>query len=220
MTTNKTMLAILLGISLIFGTIPYSFAVPPTLEAECEGQKNDIQSPDCQLWQRLIELEIELKEKDAELMNKTAELMAKDAELMAKDNELMANVTTVNSDMVILCENIDVTESAFMIVGGATVDLLNGVNNVVLIPVEDNIVSPVREFDPSFTVPNVIPDIDLITAEILGIEVVVGVIISTDDLVVNLPEPFSGLPEVPTIPSNTIQTVDATLNDLEDCQNF
>ncbi|MGD2107550.1 MAG: hypothetical protein PVH93_08085 [Nitrosopumilaceae archaeon] len=220
MTTKNTLLAILIGFSMILGTMPSSFAAPPTLEAECEGQQNDIQSPDCQLWQRLLELEEELKAKDAELMNKTAELMEKDAELMAKDNELMANVTTVNNDMVILCENIDVTESAFMIVGGATVDLLDGMNNIVLIPVENNIVSPVREFDPSFTVPNVIPDIDLVTTEILGIEVVVGVIISADDLVVDLQEPFSGLPEVPTIPSNTIQTVDATLNDLEDCQNF
>ena len=220
MTTKNTILALLMGFSMILGTAPYSFAAPPTLEAECEGQKNDIQSPDCQLWQRLIELEEELKAKDAELMNKTAELMAKDVELMAKDNELMANVTTVNSDMVILCENIDVTESAFMIVGGATVDLLNGVNNVVLIPVEDDIVSPVRDFDPSFTVPNVIPDIDFATVEILGIDVIVAIIIDFNDLDVNLPQPFSGIPEVPTIPSNTIQTVDATLNDLEDCQNF
>lgn len=225
MTKNKILIPTLFLI-LFAGTMQLSYAVPenktPTLEQKCsdEGQANKPLSPDCELLQIINNLEEELKEKDMELMDKDAELMAKDMELMNKDTELMNQDGLINSDMVKLCENVDVTESAFMIVGTATVNLLNGINNIVLTPVEDNIVSPVRNFDPSFTVNNVIPHVGFNTKEILGIDVIVGLNISFNDLNVNLPKPFSGLPSVPTIPSNTINTVDETLNDLEDCQNF
>ena len=225
MTKNKVLIPALFLI-LFAGSMQLSYAVPedktPTLEQKCsdEGQANKPLSPDCELLQIINNLEEELKEKDMELMDKDAELMAKDMELMDKDTELMNQGGLVNDDMVRLCENVDVTESAFMIVGTATVDLLNGINNIVLIPVENNIVSPVRDFDPSFTVNNVIPDVDFITTEILGIDVIIGLEISFDDLNVNLPQPFAAIPNVPTIPGNTINTVDETLNDLEDCQNF
>lgn len=53
--TNKTLLTAILGLSLMVGSMPLSFAETPNIEENCELQQNQ-QSNDCILLQKINEL--------------------------------------------------------------------------------------------------------------------------------------------------------------------
>ncbi len=119
------------SIILLMGPItvgPISFAAPPTLEAECERQDKLKKSPDCELLQRLNDLEAELKAKDMELMDKVDLLDAKDMELMDKDDELMTSVTNAQADADTSCATIPVVKIGFGLVTSSTVVALDAFN--------------------------------------------------------------------------------------------
>jgi len=107
----------------LLGSVPAAFATPPTLEEKCAKQTNAKKSPDCELLQRLNDLEAELKAKDIELMEKDDLLMDKDTELMDKDMELMdKDMELMDKDMELMDDLSDLdieTTANFQAVGNA-----------------------------------------------------------------------------------------------------
>lgn len=219
MTITSIVIA-MLGLSLMVSGMPLSFAVESTLDAKCDTESEKRLSADCELLQKLNDLEAELKAKDAELM-------AKDMELMEKDDLLEANID-------ITCAALPVIKSAFASVTSATTTAFGTVNTGIGL-INNSVIGPLKTFNlnsisvdpPNLNLGNILPnDIAVGTVEHFGIEFAdpLDIKLTFTDLNVNIPAvsapsstPFAGMPTIPLVSTAPIDAADDAIQSLLVC---
>ena len=219
MTITSIVIA-MLGLSLMISGIPLSFAAESTLDAKCEAESERRLSADCELLQKLNDLETELKAKDAELM-------AKDMELMAKDDLLEANID-------ITCAALPVVKSAFGLLTSATTTAFGTVNTGIGL-INTQVIGPLKTFNlnsitvdpPNLNLGNILPnDIDVGTFVVAGVTFAdpTDIKLTFTDLNVNIPPvsapsstPFAGMPTIPLVSTAPIDAADDAIQSLLVC---
>jgi len=218
--TITSMVIAMLGLSLMVSGIPLSFAAESTLDAKCDTESEKRLSADCELLQKINDLEAELKAKDAELM-------AKDMELMEKDDLLEANID-------ITCDAIPVIKSAFASITSATTTAFGTVNTGIGL-INNSVIGPLKTFNlnsisvdpPNLNLGNILPDdIHVGTFVAFGITFVdpTDIFLTFTDLNVNIPPvsapsstPFAGMPTIPLVSTAPIDAADDAIQSLLEC---
>ena len=218
--TITSMVIAMLGLSLMISGIPLSFAAESTLDAKCDTESEKRLSADCELLQKLNDLEAELKAKDAELM-------AKDMELMAKDDLLEANID-------ITCAALPVVKSAFGLLTSATTTAFGTVNTGIGI-LNTSVIGPLNAFnlnsisiDPeNLNLGDILADdIDVGTVEHFGITFAdpTDIKLTFTSLNIDLPaksapslQPFKGIPTIPLVSTALIDAADDAIQSLLVC---
>jgi len=232
--TITSMVIAMLGLSLMVSGIPLSFAAESTLDAKCDTESEKRLSADCELLQKLNDLEAELKAKDAELMAKDMELMDKDMELMDKDMELMDKDDLLEANIDITCDAIPVIKSAFASVTSATTTAFGTVNTGIGL-INNSVIGPLKTFNlnsisvdpPNLNLGNILPDgIHVGTFTALGFTFVdpTDIFLTFTDLNVDIPPvsapsstPFAGMPTIPLVSTAPIDAADDAIQSLLVC---
>lgn len=218
--TITSMVIAMLGLSLMVSGIPLSFAAESTLDAKCDTESEKRLSADCELLQKLNDLEAELKAKDAELM-------AKDMELMEKDDLLEANID-------ITCAALPVIKSAFGLLTSATTTAFGTANTGIGL-INTQVIGPLKTFNlnsisvdpPNLNLGNILPeDIAVGTVVHFGITFAdpTDIKLTFTDLNVNIPlvsapssTPFAGMPTIPMVSTALIDAADDAIQSLLVC---
>ncbi len=201
MTITSIVIA-MLGLSLMISGIPLSFAIESTLEAKCDTESERRLSADCELLQRIIDLE----EKNAELETKIDKTCAALPVVKSAFGSLISEISTafgtVNTGIGILNTSVIGPLNAF------------NLNSISIDPENLNL-------------GNILPDdIHVGTFVVGGVTFVnpTDIFLEFTDLNIDLPaksapsfQPFKGIPTIPLVSTAPIDAADDAIQSLLEC---
>jgi len=212
----------------LLGSVPAAFADPTTLEEKCAKQTDVKKPPDCELLQRLNDLEAELKAKDMALMEKDMQLMNTDLVIINDLNRKIAILSAAMQQDDSVCDNIP---DADFIADTSLVQLCDQAD--VWIANYQALCNNVPLFDDAIGI------VDTSIVAVLGASnTALGAVNSAFNSLrnfefnvnINVPGPIPGfdvnfgkllsfLPAspIPSIPGNVIGIVDVKLDQVADC---
>lgn len=209
--SQKTLLIVMLGMIVMSFGMQNSFATSD-IDVQCDTVAQQ-GTPDCQLLQKINDLETELK--------------AKDAELEATDAVLTDKVQTT-------CDSIPIVKTGFGLVTHSVVRAFNTTNNGIN-SINNHIVDPLNNFNtdiihvdpPKVNLGNILPNgIHVGTFDALGFTFPdpTDINLHFTTLQFDIPEldapsyrPFAGIPDIPTIDTTEIDSADNAVQNMDTC---
>jgi len=200
--TITSMVIAMLGLSLMVGGIPLSFAAESTLDAKCQAESERRLSADCELLQKIIDLE------------------EKNAELEAKIDKTCAALPVVKSAFASLT-------SAIATAFGTVNTGIELINTSVIGPLKTFNLNSISVDPPNLPLGKILPnDIAVGTVKHFDIEFAdpTNIKLTFTDLNVDIPPvsapsstPFAGMPTIPSVSTALIDAADDAVQSLPEC---